>query len=128
MDIKKLEQTCERIIQFEKRGGLVPVITQDSGSKDILMLAYANREALDKTIQTNYATFWSTSKNKLWTKGENSGNKLRIENILVDCDQDALVYQVTSEGDGACHTVDELGKHRESCFYRKIARAGVDYL
>jgi len=84
------------------------------------MLASVNKEALSKTLQTKMATFWSTSRNKLWTKGETSGDFLKIDNILVDCDQDALVYQVTLLGDGVCHTFNTEGKHRKACFYREL--------
>ena len=84
------------------------------------MLASVNREAFTKTIETKMATFWSTSRNQLWTKGETSGDFLNIDNILIDCDQDALVYQVTLMGNGVCHTFDSKGKHRKACFYREI--------
>jgi phosphoribosyl-AMP cyclohydrolase len=83
-------------LDFTKRGGLLPVIVQDQMSKDILMLAYVNRDALENTIKTGNAWFWSTSNKKLWMKGEESGNIQPIEKILVDCDADALVYIVNS--------------------------------
>jgi len=82
------------------------------------MLGYANQEAFDKTIQTNKATFWSTSRKSLWTKGETSGNFLKIKNILIDCDQDAIVYQVELVGSGVCHTFNLKGENRKACFYR----------
>ena len=104
-----------RDIDFTKRNGLLPVIVQDSDTKDILMLAYANREALDHTIKTGNACFWSTSHNKLWMKGEESGNIQPIKEILVDCDSDALLYLVDS-GSPACHT----GKR--SCFHNLLKK------
>lgn len=118
--LEKLEEGCQLIPQFEKRGGLLPVAVQETKTGQILMLASINEEALEKTIRTGLATFWSTSRNQLWTKGETSGDSLRVDNILVDCDQDALVYQVTLLGDGVCHTYDSKGKHRKACFYRNL--------
>ena len=105
-------------IQFDKRGGLIPVVVQDAENLQVLMLGYANKEALDETISTGWATFWSTSRNELWTKGKTSGDVLSIEEILVDCDQDALVYKVKRKG-GTCHTKNKSNETRVSCFYRK---------
>ncbi|MDZ7757861.1 phosphoribosyl-AMP cyclohydrolase [Rhodohalobacter sp.] len=106
--------------QFEKRGGLLPVVVQESSTGDILMIASVNKEAVDHTIKSGKATFWSTSRKELWVKGETSGNTIWIDDILIDCDQDALVYKVRLEGDGVCHTKNELGKFRKSCFYRSL--------
>lgn len=115
-----LEEGTEFSPQFDKRGGLLPVAVQETSSGQLLMLASINEEALRQTIATGLATFWSTSRRKLWVKGETSGDFLTIDNILVDCDQDAFVYQVTLQGDGVCHTYDEQGKHRKACFYRTV--------
>lgn len=106
--------------QFTKRNGLLPVAVQETRTGRILMLASVNKEALNTSFETGFATFWSTSRNQLWTKGETSGDYLKIDEILVDCDQDALVYKVTLAGSGVCHTFNENGKHRLSCFYRKV--------
>ena len=119
-NIVELEEGTEFTPQFEKRGGLLPVAVQETSSGQLLMLASINAEALQKTIDTGLATFWSTSRNKLWTKGETSGDFLTLDAILVDCDQDAFVYQVTLEGDGVCHTYNKDGKHRKACFYRNV--------
>lgn len=116
----QLEEGSEFTPQFDKRGGLLPVAVQETSSGQLLMLASINAEALYKTIETGLATFWSTSRNRLWTKGETSGDFLTIDHILVDCDQDAFVYQVTLQGDGVCHTYDQHGKHRKACFYRNL--------
>lgn len=106
---------------FQRRGGLLPVIAQDARDRRVLMLAYANEEALRETMKTGLATFWSTSRGELWRKGETSGDHLKVVDILVDCDQDALIYLVEPQGHGACHTKDPAtGKARPSCFYRKI--------
>lgn len=93
--------------------GLIPVITQDVNTKEVLMLAYANKEAIKKTIETGYAHYWSRSRRKLWMKGESSGNVQRVIEIRYDCDCDALLYLVEQKGN-ACHT----GNY--SCFYRRL--------
>lgn len=116
-----LEEGTEVSIDFAKRGGLVPAVVQDVADGRILMLAYVNEQALETTLKKGLATFWSTSRNELWTKGETSGDYLKIIDIFIDCDQDALVYRVESQGDGACHTKDpQSGRARSSCFYRKV--------
>jgi phosphoribosyl-AMP cyclohydrolase len=117
---KILEEGGEFTPQFEKRGGLLPVVVQELSSGNILMLGYANQAALQETIDTGYATFWSTSRDELWTKGKTSGDYLKIEHILTDCDQDALIYQVKMVGSGACHTKNKNNEARTSCFYRKL--------
>ena len=122
MDKKVLEEGTELVIDFEKRGGLIPAVVQDVADGRVLMLAYVNAEALKTTLSKGMATFWSTSRNELWTKGETSGDFLKIVEIFTDCDQDALVYKVEPQGGGSCHTKDPVsGKTRASCFYRKIA-------
>ena len=119
-DIKELEEGLSLNLQFEKRGGLLPVTVQEKSTGQILMLASVSKEAFQETIDTGLATFWSTSRNELWTKGKTSGDYLLVRQILVDCDQDALVYQVTLVGNGVCHTFSSSGKHRKACFYREI--------
>ena len=99
-------------IEFEKEGELIPVIVQDINTKDILILAYVNREALENTIKSGKAWFWSRSRNKLWMKGEESGNFQHVKKIMVDCDSDALVYLVESTGP-ACHTGNRTCFHNE---------------
>jgi len=121
MDRQKLEEGSEPLIDYAKRGGFVPAVVQDVADGRVLMLAYVNRQALQTTLEKGMATFWSTSRNELWTKGETSGDYLKIIDIYIDCDQDALIYRVQPQGGGACHTRDpESGKARGSCFYRKL--------
>ena len=121
MDRKTLEEGTTLGIDFDKRGALVPAVVQDAADGRVLMLAYVNESALEKTLECGMATFWSTSRSELWTKGETSGDYLEIVEILVDCDQDALVYRVTPKGGGACHTKDpDTGRTRSTCFYRRI--------
>jgi phosphoribosyl-AMP cyclohydrolase len=121
MDKKQLEEGSEITIEFEKRGGLIPAVVQDVKDDRVLMLAYVNAEAFETTLKKGMATFWSTSRNELWTKGETSGDFLKIVEILTDCDQDALIYRVEPQGGGSCHTKNpQTGKTRETCFYRKL--------
>ncbi|WP_456342677.1 phosphoribosyl-AMP cyclohydrolase [Thermovibrio sp.] len=100
-------------IDFEKGGGLVPVVVQDALTKEVLMVAYANREALEKTLKTGFAHYYSRSRRKLWKKGETSGNTQKVKRVLVDCDGDTLLYIVEQKG-VACHT----GEY--SCFFRTV--------
>lgn len=95
--------------------GLVVCVTTDAGSGDVLMVAYMNAQALEKTIATGVAHYWSRSRGELWRKGDTSGQVQSVREILVDCDQDAIQLKVVPGGDGkACHT------GRRSCFYRKV--------
>ncbi len=89
-------------VDFKKMGGLVPAIVQDADTKTVLMLGYMNEEALQKTIETKKVTFWSRSRNTLWTKGETSGNFLNLVDIKIDCDQDTLLVKAIPDGP-TCH-------------------------
>ena len=102
-------------IDFEKSGGLVPVIVQDAVTKDVLTLAYTNKESLELTKKTRNSWFWSRSRNKLWMKGEESGNTQKIKEILVDCDFDAIIYLVEPSGP-ACHTGERV------CFHNNLEK------
>ena len=93
-------------IDFEKGGGLVPVIIQDSRTKEVQMLGYMNQEALDKTLETGLVTFFSRSKNRLWTKGETSGNHLKLVSMKEDCDNDTILLQAIPVGP-TCHKGDD---------------------
>ena len=95
--------------------GLMPAIASDRTTGEVLMVAWMNAEALERTLESGIAHFWSRSRAKLWRKGEESGNTLRVVEILTDCDQDTIWLRVDLEGDGkACHT------GRTSCFYRRL--------
>jgi phosphoribosyl-AMP cyclohydrolase len=95
--------------------GLVTVIAQDVASQRVLMVAWANREALAETVATGRAVYWSRSRGRLWRKGEESGHTQRVAEVRLDCDGDVVLYAVTSAGGVACHT------GRASCFYRRLA-------
>ena len=101
-------------INFSKFNGLIPVIVQDYLSNEILMLAFMNQEAWDKTLETQKAHYWSRSRNKLWLKGEQSGHFQLVKKILIDCDDDTLLLKVEQIGGAACHT------GYNSCFFREL--------
>ena len=102
-------------LDFQKSAdGLLPAIAQDHLSGDVLMLAYINEEAWNKTLETGIAHYWSRSRNKIWLKGESSGNVQDIKEILVDCDADCVIYKVEQRGGAACH------RGFPTCFHRKV--------
>jgi len=102
-------------LDFSKSSdGLIPAIAQDYKTGEVLMLAYINEESWAETLKSGYATYWTRSRQKLWKKGESSGNLQEIKEILIDCDDDTVVFKIIQIGDAACHT-----GHR-SCFYRKV--------
>jgi phosphoribosyl-ATP pyrophosphohydrolase/phosphoribosyl-AMP cyclohydrolase len=102
-------------IDFDKMDGLAPAIVQDAENGDVLMLGFMNREALDKTFATGYVTFYSRTRQKLWTKGETSGNRLKVVAASTDCDSDTVLFRVRVEGDGlVCH------EGTRSCFTRLL--------
>ena len=115
-----LEETDILRPQFDKRGGLLPVVVQDYQSYQVLMVGYVNELALQQSLDRKMATFWSTSRNALWTKGETSGDYLRLHEARIDCDQDAVLFLVERMGGGVCHTKDATGHARSSCFYRRV--------
>jgi phosphoribosyl-AMP cyclohydrolase len=98
---------------FNKGEGLVPVVVQDDETGEVLMLAYMNREAWQKTLETRKAHYWSRSRQSLWLKGETSGHVQLVREVRLDCDEDTILLKVEQLGDAACHT-----GHR-SCFYRR---------
>lgn len=120
MDRESLEEGKELQLQFEKRGGLLPVVVQELHSGEVLMLAYTNLQAWQATLDSGLAHFYSTSRQEIWKKGATSGNMLYLRQIKVDCDQDALLYIVELEGEGVCHTKNQEGLARKSCFYRYL--------
>ena len=105
---------------FAKGDCLVPAIVQDADSKEVLMMAYMNRESWETTLKTGKATYWSRSRQKLWLKGESSGHFQIIKAVFIDCDNDTILLQVKQLGEAACHT------GYRSCFYRKLS--GGDFV
>ena len=106
-------------VDFDKTGGLVPAIVQDNETGEILMLAYMNPEALNATLSTGKATYYSRSRQTLWVKGETSGNVQLVKEIRIDCDDDTVLIKVEQLGGAACHT-----GHR-SCFYKKVENGTI---
>ena len=115
-----MTETIETTRSFEPRfgpDGLIPAIVTDRRTGDVLMFAYMNKKALDETIASGIAHFWSRSRGKLWKKGEESGNLLQVADIRTDCDQDVVWLAADVQGDGvACHT------GARSCFYRRVVQ------
>jgi phosphoribosyl-AMP cyclohydrolase len=120
LDWKKLK----KVVAVKR--GLVPVAVQDFETKEVLLVAYVNYEALKRTLESGVAIFWSTSRNRLWTKGETSGSILRIVAVHVNCEQNSLLYFVKRKS-GACHTKSQPGSFRRSCFYRRILMDGKEF-
>ena len=105
-------------MDFSKLSGLIPAVIQDADTSEVLMVGFMNEEALAKTRRTGRATFFSRTRNRLWTKGETSGNTLEVVETLVDCDDDTLLLRVKRHGDGnVCHT------GARSCFFRSLNEA-----
>ena len=103
-------------MDFSKFQGLVPAVVQDADSSEVLMVGFMNEDALARTRESGYVTFFSRTRNTLWTKGETSGNRLEVVDLLVDCDEDTLLVKAKRLGDGnVCHT------GQRTCFYRKLA-------
>ncbi len=102
------------VLDFSKGGGLLPAIVQDAETLEVLMLAYINEQAWEKSLETGEAHYWSRSRNELWHKGATSGNVQKIKEILIDCDNDTIIFKVEQVGGAACHT------GYRSCFYRKV--------
>lgn len=109
-------------LDFKKGGGLIPVITQDYQSGEVLMLAYMNKEAWQQTLKSKKATYYSRSRNTLWVKGLTSGNQQIVKEIRVDCDADTILLKVEQIGGAACHT------GYRSCFYRQVDETGINII
>lgn len=134
-DTRRLEEGTELLLDFNKlariaQAGMpvVPVVVQDADSKEVLIVAYANEQALRHTLERGVATFWSTSRNELWVKGATSGDILKVVEVRVNCEQNSLLYLVKPLGKGACHTRDVTGQTRRSCFYRRIKEDRLEFL
>ena len=115
------EYTTELMMDFGADGNhLIPVVTQDFKTKEVLILAYANKEAFEETLKSGYATYYSRSRNVLWKKGLTSGDMLKVEEIRINCEQNSLIYLVVPQGKGACHAKKESGDPYPTCYYRRI--------
>lgn len=107
-------------MDFSKLNGLIPAVVQDHVSGDVLMVGFMNQEAWDVTQRTGYVTFFSRTRNTLWTKGETSGNRLAVREVLLDCDEDTLLVKAERLGDGnVCHTGER------TCFFQRVGGVTV---
>ncbi|MCQ3813519.1 MAG: phosphoribosyl-AMP cyclohydrolase [Acidimicrobiia bacterium] len=127
MDEAELEEGLHVEIDFDKvakigRAGhqVVPVVLQDVDSGDVLFIGYANEEAYRATLERNSAVLYSTSREELWHKGATSGDQLELVEVKVNCEQNSLLYRVRKTGGGVCHTKDEGGNTRPTCYYRTV--------
>jgi phosphoribosyl-AMP cyclohydrolase len=133
--MKELEEGSAVQLDFTKlqkvaKGAspVLPVVVQDADSHEVLVVAYANREALEHTLKTGVATFWSTSRNELWIKGATSGDTLKLVDVRVNCEQNSLLYLVRMVGGGVCHTKDASGHTRRTCYYRSLKDGELSFL
>ena len=113
LDFEKMQRIVAQI------PGVIPVAVQDINTREVILIAYTNKEAFEKSIKTRIATFWSTSRNEVWVKGETSGNIYELKEVYVNCEQNSLLYLVNPKGGGVCHTRNAKGKAR-NCFYRRL--------
>ena len=124
---KEIEEGLELKLDFTKlkkiascSEDVIPAIAQCSKTGEVLIVGYVNRLALDTALEQGMATFWSTSRNELWIKGKTSGDYLKLDEVLINCDQNSIVYKVTPQGKGSCHTKDKNGNARYGCYYRRV--------
>ncbi len=128
----EIEEGLVERLDFDKLGkvaacgqALLPVVVQHADTQEVLVVAYANREALTRTLKDRVAVFWSSSRNELWIKGATSGDYLDLVDVRVNCEQNSLLYVVRPRGVGGCHTKGADGKNRMSCYYRRIVGDGI---
>ncbi len=124
--VYELEEGVELKLDFqkiakvaEKCPDVIPVAVQDANTNEVILIAYTDREAFEKSIETRIATFLSTSRDELWVKGKTSGNYFELIEIRVNCEQNSFVYLVRPKGEGICHTFNSKGKAR-NCYYRRL--------
>jgi phosphoribosyl-AMP cyclohydrolase len=124
-----LQLDYTKLLKIAKAGAeVVPVVVQDADSRDVLLVAYANKQALEHTLKTGTATFWSTSRHELWIKGATSGDTLKIVEVRVNCEQNSLLYLVRMMGSGVCHTRDATGHTRKTCYYRALKDGKLEFV
>ena len=126
LSIEELEEGTELHLDFDKiskvaaqASGVMPVAVQNVDTKEVILVAYVNKAAFQKSIETGIATFWSTSRNELWVKGATSGNTFELVEVRVNDEQNSLLFLVRQKGEGICHTRNSKGQAR-NCFYRKL--------
>ena len=123
------EYTDELLIDFGIDGkNLLPVVTQNAQTKEVLILSFVNQQAFEETLQSGYATYWSRSRNELWKKGLTSGDMLKITEIRINCEQNSLLFLVIPQGKGACHAKKKNGLPYTSCYYRKLHHSKLEFV
>jgi phosphoribosyl-AMP cyclohydrolase len=125
-DTRQLEEGTSLCLDFGKMAravrespDVIPVAVQNADTREVILVAYTNKLALEKSVETRIATFWSTSRNELWIKGMTSGHFFELVEVRVNCEQNSLVYFVRPKGEGICHTRNAAGRAR-NCYYRKL--------
>jgi phosphoribosyl-AMP cyclohydrolase len=131
----RLEEGRDLLLDFDKLKkvsssgeAVIPVAVQDAETREVLLIGYASRTALDYTLKQGVAAFWSTSRNELWVKGSTSGDVLEVVDVRVNCEQNALLYLVRLKGHGSCHTKGPDGRTRLSCYYRRIKEGRLEFV
>ncbi len=126
---KEIEESCDLMLDFTKlkkiancKEDVIPAVAQCADTGEVLIIGYVNQLALETALREKMATFWSTSRNELWIKGKTSGDFLEIVDILVNCEQNSIVYKVRLKGKGSCHTKGENGLPRRGCYYRRLVQ------
>jgi len=123
------EYTNELLLDFGQDGkNLLPVVTQNAETKEVLILSFVNLEAFEETVRSGYATYWSRSRNELWKKGMTSGDMLKIAEIRINCEQNSLLFMVKPEGKGACHAKKKNNQPYTSCYYRRINNNKLEFI
>jgi len=115
------EYTDKLEVDFGKDGNeLIPVVTQNFHTLEVLILAYVNKTAFEETVLSGYATYYSRSRKEIWKKGSTSGDFLKVDEIRINCEQNSLLFLVTPEGKGVCHARNKEGQSYNTCYYRKV--------
>lgn len=132
MSHNELEEGLSLDLDFTKlrkvasgREDVIPAVAQDIDTKEVLIVGYANKLALETAFEEKKATFWSTSRNELWIKGKTSGDYLELIEVRVNCEQNSILYLVRLAGKGSCHTKDANGHTRHGCYYRTVFADGT---
>jgi phosphoribosyl-AMP cyclohydrolase len=123
------EYTKELMLDFGPDGNLlIPVVTQNYITGEVLILAYVNKKAFSESIKTGYATYYSRSRKEVWKKGSTSGDFLKIDEIRINCEQNSLLFLVTPEGKGVCHALRSDGMPFSTCFYRRLKDGKLEFV
>ncbi len=130
-----IEKSCELRLDFDKLAkvascgrAILPCVVQNADDGRVLIVAYVDKVALERSLKDRVAVFWSTSRNELWVKGATSGDYLDLVEVRVNCEQNSLLYLVRPRNGGVCHTKGADGRHRQSCYYRRIEGDGLSFV